>query len=48
MTLQIEVWKDYVMIGTQRVNRPASTPAGYWLEEWESIKRYHEAPNDRR
>jgi hypothetical protein len=41
MTLFIDVYKDYVMIGDQKLTRPKSTPAGQWQEEWERVKRIY-------
>ena len=41
MQLQIDVYKDYVMIGTQRVNREPAFPAGEWRAEWEYLKRIY-------
>lgn len=38
MNLPIDVYKDYVMIGTQRVDRPEGYPAGAWLGDWEAMK----------
>lgn len=37
MTIQIEAFRDYVMIGTQRVNRPPDIPAHVWMEDWEFL-----------
>jgi hypothetical protein len=41
MTLTIDVYKDYVMIGDQKLTRPKATPAGAWIEEWERVKRIY-------
>lgn len=38
MNLQIEVFRDYIMIGTQRVNRPADIPAHVWMSDWDYMK----------
>jgi hypothetical protein len=43
--IEIDIYKDYVMIGTQRVNRAPDEPPGDWLNEWEKLKAGY---NDRR
>jgi hypothetical protein len=41
MTLFIDVYKDYVMIGDQKLTRPKATAAGAWMDEWERVKRIY-------
>lgn len=43
MNIQIEAFRDYVMIGTQRVERPVDIPAHIWVEDWDwMVKRRQE------
>lgn len=45
--IEIDIYKDYVMIGTQRVNRQADEPPGVWMNEWEKLKDgYHACRRD--
>lgn len=39
MNINIEAFPEFVMIGTQRVDRPADVPRHVWLEEWDEIVR---------
>lgn len=41
--IQIDVYKDFVLIGSQRIDRRPNEPAGEWLEEWQAIKAAHDA-----
>lgn len=42
MKLIIDIYKDYVMIGTQRVNREPNFPTGQWIDDWNRIKYHYE------
>ena len=42
MTLTIDVYKDYTMIGDQKLTRPKATAAGQWMEEWQKVKELYE------
>lgn len=42
MALDIEVYKDYITIGTQRIDRPKGTPAGDWISHWTATKRCYD------